>query len=77
MNLPIRFPKDEDVIADEVARFRALSPNERVRSIHGMVAAGTLMMMRSPKADFMRGYTAQQEERARVAVREFLARHAN
>jgi hypothetical protein len=76
MNLPIKFPSDADVIVEEVARFRALSPEDRMRLIRGLLAAGALMMRRSPKAAFLRNYTLEQENRARLAVKEFLARHA-
>jgi len=76
MKLPIRFPSDADVITEETARFRALSPEDRLRSIRALLAAGALMMQRSPKAAFLREYTLEQENRARQAVREFLARHA-
>lgn len=76
MNVPIKFPKDEEIIAEEAARFRALSPESRLRSIRGLLAAGALMMRQSPKATFLRDYTLEQEERARQAVKEFLARHA-
>ena len=31
MNLPIRFPNTADVIYEDAARFRALSPDEQVR----------------------------------------------
>ena len=34
------------------------------------------MMRRSPKAAFLREYTLEQENRARQAVKEFIARHA-
>lgn len=76
MNLPIQFPSEAEVIAEEVARFRALPPEERVRSIRGLLAAGALMMRQSPKAAFLRAYTLEQEERARQAIKEFLTRHA-
>ncbi len=33
MDLPIKFPNDADVIAEEAARFRALSPRDRVRAV--------------------------------------------
>jgi hypothetical protein len=75
VELPIRFPSDGEVIDEEVARFRALSPVERLRSIRGLLAAGALMMQRSPKAAFLREYSLQQEEQARRAVKEFLAGH--
>ncbi len=76
MKLPIAFPSDVEVIAEEAARFRALSPEDRLRSIRGLLAAGALMMRRSPKAAFLREHTLEQENRARQAVQEFIARHA-
>jgi hypothetical protein len=75
MKLPVAFPSDIEVITEEVARFRALSPEARMRSIRGLLAAGALMIERSPKAAFLREYTRQQEDQARQAVKEFLARH--
>jgi len=77
MKLAIQFPSEVEVITEEVARFRALSPADRLRSIRGLLAAGALMMRISPKADFLRNYTLEQENRARQAVKEFLARHAS
>jgi hypothetical protein len=76
MNLPIKFPSDVEIIIEEAARFRALSPENRLRSIRGLLAAGALMMRQSPKAAFLRQYTLEQEDRARQAVKEFVARHA-
>jgi hypothetical protein len=76
MDLPIKFPGDAEVIAEEAAGFRALSPENCVRSIRGLLAAGALVMRRSPRAAFLREYTLEQENRARQAVKEFLARHA-
>ena len=76
MDLPIKFASDADVIAEEAARFRALSPESRMRLIRELLTAGALMMKRSPKAAFLREYTVQQEELARQAVKEFIARHA-
>ncbi len=75
MNLPIRFPKDEDVIVEEVARFRAMSPQGRMRSIRDLLAAGAWMASRSPKADFLRVYTREQEELTRQSIRDFCSRH--
>ena len=70
------FPSDVDVIFDESAWFRRLFPEERLRSIRGMLAAGAMMMQHSPKASFLREWTSVQESRAQQAVQEFLARHA-
>ena len=76
MNLPIRFPDDADVIAADAARFRALPPAARLRSIRGIIDAGALILRTSPKAAFLREYTAEQENGLRLAVREFTIRHA-
>ena len=61
MDLPIRFPSDTEVIAEEAARFRALSPEARVRSIRNLLEAGAWMMGQSPKAAFLEEYTRQNE----------------
>ena len=76
MKLPIKFRSEAEVIIDEVARFRALSPAGRVRSIRALLAAGTLLLRQSTKAEFIRFYTLEQEDLARQAVTEFLTRHA-
>ena len=77
MNLPVKFPSDADVIREEVARFRALSPEERIRFIHGLLAAGALMMQKSPRAAFLRQYALEQENLAQQAIKDFIARHAS
>lgn len=77
MNVPIKFPSEAEVIREETARFRALSPESRLRSLHGLLTAGALMMHQSPKAAFLQEYTLEQENRARQAVKDFIARHAN
>jgi hypothetical protein len=38
MDLPIKFPSDAAVITEEVARFRALPPESRIRLIRGLLA---------------------------------------
>ncbi len=75
MKLPIHFPSDAEVITEEVVRFRSLSPEARMRSIRGLLAAGSLLIDRSPKSAFLRNYTQQQEDAARQAIKEFVARH--
>ena len=40
MDLPIKFPSETEVILEDVARFRALSPAERIRTIRGLLADG-------------------------------------
>lgn len=76
IELPVRFPSQEQVIAEEVARFRALSPEERIRSLRDLISSGAFMARLSPRADYLRIHADEQEEEARNAVREFLRRHA-
>lgn len=75
MKLPVQFPDEAEVVAREAAEFRALTPREQTRVVCGMLVAGASMMSSSPKTDFLRAYTMEQEERARRAIREFLVRH--
>jgi hypothetical protein len=75
MELPVKFPSDTEVILEEVARFRALSPRERIRTILGMVDFGARLQTMSPKSAWMRGYTQDQERLAQQRIREFITRH--
>ena len=77
MQLPVKFPSDADVIAEEAARFRALSSQDRIQVIQGLIDAGALMQRNSPRAAFLTAYAAEQENASRQAVREFLARHGD
>ena len=38
MDLPVKFPSETEVILEDVARFRALSPRERIQAIEGLLA---------------------------------------
>ncbi len=38
MDLPVKFPSETEVILEDVARFRALSPAERMLAIRGLLA---------------------------------------
>jgi hypothetical protein len=75
MELPIKFPSETEVILNEVRRFRALAPQERVRWLQDLLDAGDLILQKSPNAAWARRYAAEQELLARHAFREFLARH--
>jgi len=77
MNLPVKFPSDAEVIREEVNRFRALSPEDRIRVIRGILAAGALMMRQSGMEHFLQAYFLEQKNQARTAIKEFIARHAN
>jgi hypothetical protein len=75
MELPIKFPSNEEVIIKDVARFRALSDVERMRAIRGLLKAGELVMRQSPNAASMREYALEQKRLTRQAIKEFIARH--
>jgi hypothetical protein len=77
MDLPVKFPSETEVILEDVARFRALSPGERIDSIRSLLAAGWYLMSISPKRDWARQYTEEQERLSQQNIREFFARHAH
>lgn len=76
MDLPIKFPSETEVILEDVARFRALSPADRVRAIRSLLRAGAHVMSISPRAAWARQYAEEQEALAQRSIREFIARHA-
>jgi hypothetical protein len=77
MQLPIRFPTDTDVIADEAARFRALSSDQRLEVLRGILDAGWLMLRDSPHREFADKCAEEQERAAHGAIQEFVARHGH
>lgn len=76
MDLPVKFPSETEVILEDVARFRALSPHERLRSLRGLWNAGARIQRASPKAAWAKQYAEEQELLAQRNIREFIARHA-
>jgi hypothetical protein len=75
MDLPVKFPSETDVILEDVARFRALTPQERFRSLLDLLVTGEWILQNSPKAAWARRYAEEQEVLAQRAIREFLVRH--
>jgi hypothetical protein len=75
MHLPIQFPSDTDVILEDVARFRALSQEERIRAIQSLLADGAYLMSRSPKAAWIEEDAEEQGRLKRQSIQEFIARH--
>ncbi len=75
MNLPIKFPDPADVIADEAARFRALSPEAQVRALGESVRLYQFLRAASGRATQLDADAARTEELGRVSVQEFVARH--
>jgi hypothetical protein len=76
MNLPLRFPSETEVILEDVARFRALSAAERIRTIRNLLADGAFVMSKSASAGWAEADSNEQEAMAARNIRDFLARHA-
>jgi hypothetical protein len=75
MDLPVKFPSESQVILEDVARFRALAPLERVREIRGMLATGERLLSISMRREWARQYDEEQQLLAQRNIREFIARH--
>lgn len=75
MDLPVKFPSESEVILEDVARFRALTPEGRLRSLQGLLRAGAHLRRISPKAEWAKEYDREQELLAQRNIREFIARH--
>jgi hypothetical protein len=75
MNLPIKFPSDAAVIAEEAARFRALSPESRVLALGEMFRLYHFLASRSAHPVALARLAQEEEERGRKAIEEFVARH--
>jgi hypothetical protein len=75
MELPIRFPSEEDVITEDVARFRALSDQDQVRTLGELFSTYHFLAARATKPEAIIGFAIEEEERARRAVEEFVKRH--
>jgi len=75
MDLPVKFPSETEAILEDVARFRALSPRERIRAIQGILADGAYLLSISPNAAWAKQYFEEQKLLERRNIREFIARH--
>jgi hypothetical protein len=64
------------LILDDVARFRALSPAERIRTIREMLADGEFLLGKAPDPAWARQYSEEQELLAQRNIRDFIAHHA-
>lgn len=73
---PLSFPSDAEVAAEEAAWFRLASPAERMRTIRSTLAAGALLIERSPKREFLEAEHRRQAQAAREAIARFVERHA-
>lgn len=75
MNLPIRFPKDEDVIAEDAARFRALSDDDRLQALGDSFREYEFLLRVSGRPEHLLRLADEEDRLSHVAIREFVARH--
>ena len=75
MDIGVKFPSETEVILEDVASVRALTPNERLQCLQGLVNVGEQILRNSPKADWLKEYSEEQERLAQRNIREFIARH--
>jgi hypothetical protein len=75
MNVPITFPTEIEVIAEESARFRALSPNDRVQIIGEMFRLYCFLQETFPNPQALARLAHEEKERERQTIKEFIARH--
>jgi len=75
MNLPIRFPNDADVIYEDAARFRALTPREQVRELNDCFRLYQFLRTTSGRAEQIDRLADEDERLGREAILEFAARH--
>jgi hypothetical protein len=75
MNLPIRFPNDADVIYEDAARFRALSPEEQVRELDECFRLYRFLRTTSGRPEMIDRVAEEEERLGWKAIQEFAARH--
>ena len=75
MDLPVKLPSETDVILEDFAGFRALSPTDRVRKILETIAEETDRINRSPDAEAIWARPDAEKSPERRSIREFIARH--
>ena len=76
MDLPIKFPENAEVIAEEAARFRALSPESRIKTFGEMFRLYHFLAQRSAQPAEQARMIREEAGNSRAAVMEFIARHA-
>lgn len=75
MNLPIQFPDEAESIREETRRFRALSPDERVLALEEMFRLYHFLLNTSDRPEALARFAQEEEDRARVNIQQFVARH--
>ena len=75
MQLPIKFPSDAEVIAEEAARFQELSPEERFRTLDELFRLYHFLMASSARPEALARLAREDEERGRAEIQDFVTHH--
>jgi hypothetical protein len=75
MQLPIAFPSQEEVIREEVARFRALTPDDRVHAFDEMFRLYHFLRETSGRQERIDRIADREEDEARRSILAFASRH--
>ena len=75
MQNEIVFPDHAETIAADVARFRALPPEEQAREWRSMLGLHRFLAGVGDRAAEVRRLADEDKERELAAIREFVARH--
>ncbi|MSU77572.1 MAG: hypothetical protein EXS16_05685 [Gemmataceae bacterium] len=76
MDLPIKFPTETEVIREEVARFRILSPEKKVGELDEMFELYHFLRVASGRPDLIDRMAEEEERAEREAIFDFARRHA-
>jgi len=76
MNLLLELPSDDtETVLEEVARFRKLSPEARIRFLSELFQEYQ-QFLANPSFSDVAAALAEEEELGRKAIKEFVARHS-
>lgn len=75
VELPIKFPNDVEVIAEDAARFRALTAEERVHELGECFETFQFLADASGRRAEIERLAREDEERGRAAIVDFVPRH--
>ena len=75
MDLPIRFPDNADVIYEDAARFRALTPEAQVRALDDCFRLYRFLRAASGRAEQIDRIAEEEDRLSWKAIQEFAARH--
>jgi hypothetical protein len=75
MNVPIQFPSEAETIREDTRRFRALSPEEQVRTLEEMFRLYHFLLKTSDQSEALARFAQDEEDAARIAIQQFVARH--